>query len=465
VTNPESTSGPRIDAAGLGKALRAWLPERRWFGGKGRPIKSVKVVTDTCLRESEPSLHHVLIEVAYRDGEQDLYQVPVGIATTVPEELAGVEIGPVSNGAAYDALHDADFSRLLLRLIADDANAYDLAFRRGLPTSDGTPLNASLHGRALGTEQSNSSLLYGESYVLKVFRRIVPGVNPDLEITRALALEGLDAVPRPLGWIEGPVRGVDTTFALLQPYLRLATDGWALATTSVRDLFAEADLHADEVGGDFASESERLGSTTAHVHAALSRSFATETAGRTELWQMATAMTERVHETAAAVAELQPYAEPLRAAFAELAALDEAIAVQRIHGDYHLGQVLRTDTGWTVLDFEGEPAKPLAARVALDSPLRDVAGMLRSFDYASRHLLTDSQADAQLEYRATEWAERNREAFCDGYTEAAGADPRKAAVLLRSYELDKAVYEVLYEARNRPSWLPIPLAAIERLVT
>ena len=322
-----------------------------------------------------------------------------------------------------------------------------------------------MHGRALGSEQSNSSLLYGESYVLKVFRRIVPGVNPDLEITLALAREGVDAVPRPLGWIEGSVGGVDTTFALLQPYLRLATDGWALATTSVRDLFAEGDLHADEVGGDFASESERLGSTTAQVHVALANAFPTQTAGRAELQKMAADMTQRVDEALAAVPELQAFAEPLRTAFAELAALNEPVPMQRIHGDYHLGQVLRTDSGWTVLDFEGEPAKPLAARIAADSPLRDIAGMLRSFDYAARHLLTDSGADGQLAYRATEWAERNREAFCDGYTEATGADPRKAAVLLRSYELDKAVYEVLYEARNRPTWLPIPLAAIERLVT
>src|SRR6059058_3151120 len=144
-----------------------------------------------------------------------------------------------------------------------------------------------------------------------MFRRIVAGINPDLEITRVLALASLDAMPRPLGWIEGPVRGVDTTFALLQPYLRLATDGWALATTSVRDLFAEADLHADEVGGDFASESERLGSVTAQVHSALAAAFPGETAGRTQLRKLSTAMIECVNDAAAVVPELAPYAEPL----------------------------------------------------------------------------------------------------------------------------------------------------------
>ncbi len=461
-----SNPSPQLDSAALAKALRGWLPDRRWFGGKGRTIRSVKVVSQTCLRDGDPSLHHVLVDVSYGDGQPETYQVPVGIATSVPEHLTGVEIGPVGPGAAYDALHDAEFTQLLLSLIADDANVFDLAFRRGLPTEDEAPLDTTLHGRALGSEQSNSSLLYGESYVLKVFRRIVPGVNPDVEITRALALAGVDAVPRPLGWIEGPVRGVDTTFALLQPYLRLATDGWALATTSVRDLFAEADLHADEVGGDFASESERLGTVTAQVHAALAGAFPTETAGRAQLRKLSAAMTQRVDEAAAAVPELAPYAEPLREAFGELAVLEEPVPIQRIHGDFHLGQVLRTDSGWKVLDFEGEPAKPLAARIALDSPLRDVAGMLRSFDYAARHLIADAAApDAQLAYRASEWAERNREAFCDGYAEASGADPRKSSVLLRSYELDKAVYELLYEARNRPTWLPIPLNAIERLVT
>jgi maltokinase len=454
-----------LDRAVLASSLTEWLPSQRWFGGKGRDIRSVDVVNDTLLREDEPSLHHVVIRVEYADGGDELYQVPIGLAAGLPEHLTSTEIGPGGAATAYDALHDPDFSRLLLSLIAKNRKVGPVGFRRGLPTEDDAPLDTTLHGRVMAGEQSNSSLLYGEAYVLKLFRRLLPGTNPDLEITRALAEHGSTAVPRPLGWVEEPVTGKKTTLALLQPYIRLAVDGWALAETSVRDLMAEADLHADEVGGDFAGESVRLGATTAHVHQALAEAFPTSTAGRAQIRTIAVAMTDRLEAACAVAPELRPFEEPLRAAFAEFAGVEDTISLQRIHGDYHLGQVLRTDHGWILIDFEGEPIKPLAERVAPDSALRDVAAMLRSFDYAARHLLTSAPVEPQLAYRASEWAERNREAFCDGYAEASGADPRKSAVALRAYELDKAVYEVVYETRNRPSWLSIPLGAVERLVT
>jgi maltokinase len=250
---------------------------------------------------------------------------------------------------------------------------------------------------------------------------------------------------------------------MLQEFFRTATDGWELAKTSVRDLYAEADLHADEVGGDFAGEAYRLGVATAEIHADLARVLPTGRLDAAELDRLAAEMSQRLDHAIEVVPELADYAPALRAAYDALAGHSPGVPVQRVHGDYHLGQVLRTVTRWVVLDFEGEPAKPLAERRALGSPLRDVAGMLRSFDYAARHLLADHPHQPQLVYRAEEWADRNRSAFCDGYAEGNGTDPREEAVLLRAYEADKAVYEAVYEARNRPAWLSIPLSSLARL--
>jgi maltokinase len=218
------------------------------------------------------------------------------------------------------------------------------------------------------------------------------------------------------------------------------------------------------VGGDFAGESERLGAVTAEVHALLAEVLPSRVADEDEHLATAKQMHERLDAALAVVPELAEFADGLRAQYDALAGLRTSIPVQRIHGDFHLGQALRVDDGWKIIDFEGEPARPLSERVMLMSPLRDVAGMLRSFDYAARHLLAEQSASPNLEYRATEWAERNIDAFCTGYARACGHDPRDDAVLLRAMELDKAVYEAVYEARNRPTWLAIPLGSIERLV-
>jgi maltokinase len=250
----------------------------------------------------------------------------------------------------------------------------------------------------------------------------------------------------------------------LSRYLRAASDGWSLAATSVRDLYAsEEGTRAAEAGGDFAGEAERLGAATAQVHRDLADAF-----GRSELdpeavRELAEQMYRRLDMAVATVPELGRFADKVGDAYSDLAKLIEPVAAQRVHGDYHLGQVMRTQTGWVVLDFEGEPASPLAQRRARSSPLRDVAGMLRSFDYAARHQLVTHPDAPSLAPRAADWVRRNGDAFCAGYAAAGGLDPAENSVLLRAMLLDKAVYEVVYEARNRPTWVPIPLESIAEL--
>ncbi len=219
---------------------------------------------------------------------------------------------------------------------------------------------------------------------------------------------------------------------MLQQFLRTASDGWDLALASVRDLFAEADLHADEVGGDFARESYRLGVATGEVHHTLRESFPTVEWGTDDLKRLADAMRERLDAAVGVVPELAPYADALRATYDAVEAIDVPVPVQRVHGDFHLGQTLRTVRGWKIVDFEGEPAKPLADRVLPDTPWRDVAGMLRSFDYAAHAVEADVQADShepQIAYRAAEWAQRNQRQFLAGYVEASYPAPDDAPSL------------------------------------
>ena len=445
-------------ATALEDLLVGWLPQQRWYGGKGSVVTAVRVESETRL-PGEGDVRLALLEVDSEDGGTERYQLLVGRRQgELEHRLEHAVIGEVDGAVAYDAVHDHDAMGTMLGLLASGGEVGPLVF-----TNDGQ-VDPTLHSRVMGAEQSNTSVVFGDAVILKLFRRLQPGANPDIEVTAALAHAGSGHIASPLAWFEGEVGGERTSLGLLQVFLKGASDGWAMATASVRDLFAEADLHADEVGGDFASESERLGVATAEVHALMARALPSEQVGADDVRAAAAQLRERLDAALAVVPELAPYADALRAAYDEVATRTDPVAVQRVHGDYHLGQVLRTQEGWVLLDFEGEPARPLSERRALMSPLRDVAGMLRSFDYAARHLLAERHGDAQLAYRATEWAERNRQAFCDGYARAAGSDPRDESVLLRAFELDKAVYEVVYEARNRPAWLPIPLGSIERLV-
>jgi maltokinase len=457
----------------IAAALAAMLPEQRWFAGKDRPVHAVIPVRATDLAGADPRLVHAVVEVDQGEQPREHYQLLLGVRSDLPENLGHAWVAACGGHAVYQAEHDPELTAVLLELMAQGAEVHGLRFA----AEPGVTLDTEQRSRPVGAEQSNTSLVYGQTYILKLFRKLALGRSPDLELHRALASVGCTHIATPQGSIEGSLDaggGSDTViYGMLTEFLRNAADGWAMATASVRDLVAASLLtegtasrveHVDpaDAGGDFASEAYRLGQAVATVHADLATALESFPAPVGYLDMVAEGMQRRLDAALEQVPELRPYSDALRAVFDEVRGLDSPVPLQRIHGDLHLGQVLRSVTGWVLIDFEGEPMVPLATRVAPASVLRDVAGMLRSFDYAANHL---SLGDADHEHHAAvtlAWATRNQEAFCDGYAQVA-PDPRKQGVLLRAFELDKAVYEVRYEHSNRPPWLPIPLAAIKRL--
>lgn len=331
---------------------------------------------------------------------------------------------------------------MLLEALRTQARIGGLRFERA---PGGPNIDPGLAPRLMTAEQSNSSVVYGDTFILKLLRRIVPGTNPDLELPLALALEGCPRVPAPTAWLRAEFADEPYVLGVLQPFVQGAADGWELA---LRELAK---------GENFGTEARALGRATAEVHVALARALPTMTLGHAQLELLATGMAERLDAAAQAVPALRPYAPGLHSAFsalADLAAEGHTWTAQRIHGDLHLGQCLHSPSGeWSLIDFEGEPSKPLAERRMPQPPVRDIAGMLRSFDYAAH------SADPP----APGWADTCRAAYCSGYAEITGMDPRTDPVLLRAYETDKAIYEVVYEARHRPDWLPVPLSAVRRL--
>ena len=442
--------------------LARWLPAQRWYPGSGTAVRDLTITADTTLVAGDPELRHLIISVP-QDGEPARYQVLTGTRAQVPDSLQHAVIGPAGVGrTAYDALHDPELTRVLLRGMERQEHIGPLRFFRE-PAAE---IDTGLDSLVLTGEQSNTSLTFGDRAILKVLRRVFPGPHPDLEVNRALARRRSRHVAEPFGWIETRHHGDQVVLAILSRYLPTASDGWSLAVTSLRDLYAgdgvsePGAIRPEQAGGDFAGEAFRLGAATAEVHADLAAAFGTDDIRSGAFATMASEMAQKLDRASAEVPGLRPYADKLESYYADLADLRGPLPVQRVHGDYHLGQVLRTPTGWVILDFEGEPLVPLSQRRLRGVPLRDVAGMLRSFDYAARHQLLDRPDSAGLRDIADEWVERSQAAFCKGYAEAGGMDPQGNAVLLRALMLEKAVYEVVYEARHRPGWLPIPLDSI-----
>ncbi|MEU4830376.1 phosphotransferase [Streptosporangium sp. NPDC023615] len=433
----------------LTELLTGWITHQRWFAGKGRPIDDLVVDSDV---ELSPRLRHLIISV-HQAGARDRYQLLLGSEAPDWAHFKAAHIGE----GYYDAAYDADLTVTLLEGMAEGRDSGPLRFRH----VEGAEIDTSLRSLVLGAEQSNTSLVYGETYICKLFRRLNAGVNPELEIVTALARRGGEHIARPYGWIEADLDGEPTTLAMMQEFLPNANDGWALALASVRDLYGALEGSASDAGGDFSSEAYRLGITTAQIHHELATAFPTETIEPQEVKRMVEEFRRRLAAAVQEVPELGEHAHVAEEAYQRVADVASETRVQRVHGDYHLGQVMRTTTDWIVLDFEGEPGQPMAERRALASPLRDVAGMLRSFDYAARHLLADHSNADELRPRAVEWAELNRSSFLAGYSAGGGHLRAEDAVLLRALELDKAAYEVLYEARNRPAWMHIPMSAFQ----
>jgi maltose alpha-D-glucosyltransferase/alpha-amylase len=480
--------------------LPAFLPGQRWFGSKARTLRDATVRDFVPLPGTSGIL--ALFDVALSDGTKETYLIPVA---------------PDSAQTGFrDAMEDPAFCAALVEQIRFGAS---LPGRRGTFRFVPTAILAEIlprppeHVARVRTEQSNTSVVFDERGILKLFRRLQPGANPEFEIadflTRRIAFRGIARLAGSIAYAGAEEDGM--TLAILQEFVPSQGDAWTATLGRLAEYYAAAlqGMEEEGMGGEAfartlaaadAAEARRLGALTGLLHMALA-SDAGEPAFRPEVIEAADVVVwlagmqehlDRVmaalassletlpismREVARQVAELTPR---LRGELEAVQALERGVTKIRIHGDYHLGQVLKVGEGFVILDFEGEPARPLLERRAKQCALKDVAGMLRSFDYAAHAGLFTATAaapdDPGLADRLAPWADHwlatVREAFLSGYlaeTWEPGAPflPRAREgleVVLRVFELDKAVYEVGYETNNRPAWLRIPLEGLRRAV-
>jgi trehalose synthase-fused probable maltokinase len=453
-----------IDAEQLGR----WLSEQRWFASKTREPAGFRMLEVAPLDEDpEPVVVLALVEVAFGAGTHELYQLPLGLRHK-DEGWTESVILEAGDRTVYDAMVDPACA---LRLLG--------AMRRGHTTEHGDaqwtfagvgelPDPAQVgETRPIGVEQSNSSTVFGDELILKVYRRIEPGPNPELELLRFLTDHDFQHIAQLRGFYEHNGRLVDATLGLLQEFLPSAGDGWDL----VLDALEQG--RAEEILDDIAD----LGRVTAELHTVLGSdandpTFTPEEPSAESLSLLLATVDEDIEdifrdlpEGHGGVDEIRHRGQEVRDQLRGLAHAGGGGRNIRTHGDFHLGQCLLTDRrGWVVLDFEGEPARSLPERRQKRSPLRDVAGMLRSFAYAG------VAAELQRGAQAPEgWEDRARGAFLDAYLER--VDTRllphgqsNTERMLQIFELEKAVYELRYEMNNRPDWVRIPVAGIARLL-
>ena len=406
-------------------SLEEWVTAQRWFASKSREVASVNVLESVALSQS-PRLAIELVQTRFQAGTHELYQL-------LPGEDGGLE--------------------LLAGMLGSEATVDGVSFHGGLEPAG--PI------RAMGAEQSNSSIVFGEQQVLKIFRRVEPGVNPELEMLRFLSSRGFPNIATLTGWYDYSGELMQATLGIMQEFIGEARDGWELAL--------------DDPQGVLARIAE-LGAATGEMHSVLAseatdHAFTPEEPSAEALSLLTATIDEQIEQVFLDLPEDNPALAPILGRGEEIRDRLQAMShvgvggkLIRHHGDYHLGQTMLRDAGWIILDFEGEPARSLLDRRRKRSPLRDVAGMLRSFAYAASasELLRGVPAPAG-------WEEDARSAFLEAYMEA--VDPsllpagRPATEkLLAIFELEKAVYELRYELNNRPDWVPIPVAGIARLL-